>query len=138
MKIKRLEHVALAVENIDQFAGIMERVFGLNVTSREEFPDHASRLAMIPIGQTSLELIEGWTEEAGVRKWIAARGQSLYHLCLEVEDLDAASAELREKGIRLLLDLPIQGHSKSRINFVDPTCTGDILFELAELPSDGH
>lgn len=138
MRIKRLEHVALAVESIPAFREMLERVFGLTANHVEDFQDHQTGIAMVPIGESALELVEGWTEETGARRWIAERGQSLYHLCLEVEDLDGTMAELRARNVTFLYDTPIRGHSNARITFIDPACTGHILFELAELPANPH
>ena len=135
MRIKRVEHVAIAVEDLEQMSSLLQRVFGLQPEYTEDFPDHGTKIAMFPVGETYLELLHGWSPEARAAKWMAAKGQSLFHLCLEVDDIDAALAELKQKGVKLIHDTPIPGHGTSRVAFIDPSATGNILFELAEV---GH
>ena len=92
---------------------------------------------MFPVGETYLELLEGTSAKSTTAQWVTEKGQSLYHICLEVEDIDGALDELRAKGVKLLDDKARIGHGGSRIAFLDPASTGDILIELAELPA-GH
>lgn len=133
MKIKRVEHVAIAVHNMQTSKRMLEEIFGLQVELEEQIG--ATRLAMYPVGETYLELLE--TDQSGSRlaAWIAEKGQSLFHICFEVEDLDSALDELRQKGVKLLNETPRPGHGGSRIAFLDPESTGNILIELAELPA---
>ena len=114
----------------------LETIFGLTRDYDEQIGE--TKLAMYPIGETSLELLQAVGPSSKVNDWIAERGQSLFHLCFEVEDIDEALAELKQKGVKLLDETPKNGHGGSRIAFIDPASTGDILIELAELPADGH
>lgn len=133
MKIKRLEHVAIAVHDMDKSKQMLENLFGFEVELEEQID--TTKLAMYPVGETYLELLE--TVEAGswLDGWLKEKGQSLFHLCFEVEDIDAALDELRAKGVKLLTETPQNGHGGSRIAFLDPRSTGDIVIELAELPA---
>jgi len=135
MKIKRVEHVAIAVRDMSSSMAMLERIFGLKLEYQEQIG--STKLAMYPIGETYLELLEAAAPDSGVAKWIAENGESLFHLCFEVEDIDGALVELREKGVKLLNETPRIGHAGSRIAFLDPQSTGNILIELAELPA-GH
>ena len=135
MKIKRIEHVAIAVDDMAQSMALLEQAFGLRLEYEEQIGK--TRLAMYPVGQTYVELLQAVGPESGVAKWIAEKGQSLFHLCFEVEDIDGALDELKAKGIKLLDEKPRTGHGGSRIAFLDPQSTGNILIELAELPA-GH
>ena len=134
MKIKRVEHIAIAVESMQQSLDLMRDTFGLELEYEEKIGQ--TRLAMLPVGQSYIELLEGQGPESGVSKWIAEKGQGLYHICFEVEDIDSALAELKAKNTPLLNDEPVLGHGNCRIAFIDPTATGNILFELAEMPKD--
>ena len=136
MKYKRVEHVAMAVNNLDDVREIFEDQLGLKLDYIESFPQYGTRMAMYPVGETCLEVLEG-VPTSDPAKWIAQHGQSLYHICLEVEDIDAAFAELKAKGLRFLSEAPMEGHAKSRIAFIDPSNTGNILIEIAQLPA-GH
>lgn len=134
MKIKRIEHVAIAVHDMRRSMNMLEKTFGLKLDYAEQIGP--TKLAMYPVGETFLELLQAVGPESGTAKWIAENGQSLFHLCFEVEDIDEALAELKEKGVKLLDETPRIGHGGSRIAFLDPQSTDDILIELAELPSD--
>ena len=135
MKIKRIEHIAIAVDSIDGSRNMLRDVFGIE----QEYEEHrgATSLAMLPIGETYIELLQGHSPESGVTKWIDQKGTGLFHICFEVEDIDAALAELKAKGVRLRDETPRTGHGGSRIAFIDPASTGNVLIELAELPA-GH
>ena len=135
MKIKRVEHVAIAVRDMEESMTMLERTLGLEVEYEETIA--TTKLAMYPVGETYLELLQAEDKSSPVAEWIEERGQSLFHLCFEVEDIDAALAELKEKGVKLRNNTPIEGHGGSRIAFISATATGDILIELAELPP-GH
>jgi methylmalonyl-CoA/ethylmalonyl-CoA epimerase len=135
MKIKRVEHIAIAVHNMAESMAMLKNTLGLELDYEETIG--TTKLAMFPVGETSLELLEAESPSSPVADWIAERGQSLFHLCFEVEDIDVALDELRAKGVKLLDETPKAGHGGSRIAFLDPASTGDILIELAELPA-GH
>ena len=132
MKIKRIEHVAIAVNDMRETMAMLEKTLGLQMEYEERIGP--TNLAMIPVGETYIELLEGQAPESGAAKWIAKNGQSLFHLCFEVEDIDGALEELKQKGIKLIDQTPRTGHGGARIAFVDPQSTGNILIELAELP----
>jgi methylmalonyl-CoA/ethylmalonyl-CoA epimerase len=134
MKIMRIEHVAIAVNDMGNMTAVLRDVLGLKLDYTEEFLQHKTRVALFPLGDSAIELVQGLGPEARSAKWVAERGQSLFHICLEVEDIDSALDELRGKGIKLIHDTPVVGHGQCRIAFIDPSCTGNILFELAEPP----
>jgi methylmalonyl-CoA/ethylmalonyl-CoA epimerase len=134
MKIRRIEHVAIAVNDMENMTAVLRDVLGLKLDYTEDFLQHKTRVALFPLGDSAIELVQGLGPEARSAKWVAERGQSLFHICLEVEDIDSALEELRGKGIKLLHDTPVVGHGQYRIAFIDPSCTGNILFELAEPP----
>ena len=137
MKIKRIEHIAIAVKDLDGMAGILRDKLGIEVEYAEDLPKNNTRLAMLPVGETYIELLQGTAPSAKTAQWVAERGESLYHICFEVEDIDAALDELKAKGTPLLNETPVLGHGNCRIAFIDPKATGNILFELAEMPP-GH
>lgn len=136
MKIRRVEHVAIAVENLEAVAEVFGNVFGLQLESVEEFPKHSTRVGLFPLGDSAIELVQGTAPSARSAKWIAERGEGLFHICLEVEDIEAALAELRAKGVKLIHETPVIGHGNCKIAFIDPGSTANILFELAEMPKE--
>jgi methylmalonyl-CoA/ethylmalonyl-CoA epimerase len=135
MKIKRVEHIAIAVDSLKQSMDLLRDTFGIDVEYEEQIGQ--TRLAMLPVGETYLELLEGQGPESGVSKWIKEKGTGLFHICFEVEDIDSALAELKAKGVKLRDETPRIGHGGARIAFIDPASTGNVLIELAEL-APGH
>jgi methylmalonyl-CoA/ethylmalonyl-CoA epimerase len=131
MKIKRVEHIAIAVNSLKQSMGLLQNTFGIPLEYEEQIG--ATRLAMLPVGETYIELLESKAPESGVNKWIAEKGEGLFHICFEVEDIDGALAELKAKGVKLRDETPRIGHGGARIAFLDPESTGNVLIELAEL-----
>jgi methylmalonyl-CoA epimerase len=135
MKIKRVEHIAIAVDSLKESMDLLRDTFGIDVEYEEQIGQ--TRLAMLPVGETYLELLEGQGPESGVSKWIKEKGTGLFHICFEVEDIDSALAELKAKGVKLRDETPRIGHGGARIAFIDPASTGNVLIELAEL-APGH
>ena len=135
MKIKRVEHIAIAVDSLQHSIDLMRNTFGLDLEYEEQIGQ--TRLAMLPVGETYLELLEGQGAQSGVRKWIDEKGPGLFHICFEVADIDGALVELKQKGVALRDEIPRIGHGGARIAFIDPSSTGNVLIELAELPA-GH
>jgi len=137
MKIKRIEHVAIAVRNMAKAREIFEDKLGLSLEYEEDLPQYSTKIAMLPIGQTYIELLESDRSDTETSQWIDAHGEGLFHICLEVEDIESALAELKGKGIKLIDEIPRTGHANTRIAFLDPKSTGNVLIELVEIPA-GH
>ena len=138
MKIKRIEHIAIACKDMAVLKDVLSNKLGVKMEYEEHLPEHATSLAMFPIGETYLELLQSNKPDTGTNKWIAERGEGLFHICLEVDDIDAAMAELKGKGIAFQTETPRIGHGNCRIVFMDPKTTGGIVIELAEQPKGGH
>ncbi len=134
MKVKRVEHVAIAVKDIGEAMRIFQEKLGLALEYEEDFPQYRTKIAMYPVGATYLELLQATGEESDTARWIAEKGEGLYHICLEVEDIEAALTELKAKGVGLLDERPRVGHGNSLIAFLDPRSTANVLVELAQLP----
>ena len=141
MKVKRVEHVAIAVRDIREVRRIFEDTLGLPLEYEEDLPQYETKIAMYPVGETYLELLQATGPGSDTAKWIAGKGQGLYHVCLEVADIRGALAELTAKGVRLLDEAPRVGHGGTLIAFLDPASTADVLIELVEgpaAPAAGH
>jgi|TARA_B100000029_G_scaffold438179_1_gene453845 methylmalonyl-CoA/ethylmalonyl-CoA epimerase len=133
MKIKRIEHIAVAVNQLSSMREILENKLGLTLEYEENLPQYNTRIAMYPVGDTYIEILESDKKGTEVSDWIDQHGESLFHICLEVDDIDAALTELRQKDVRLIDETPRIGHANSRIAFLDPASTGNLLIELVEL-----
>ena len=112
---------------------ILENKLGLTLEYEENLPQYNTRIAMYPVGDTYIEILESNKKGTEVSNWIDQHGESLFHICLEVDDIDAALTELRQKDVRLIDETPRIGHANSRIAFLDPASTGNLLIELVEL-----
>ena len=135
MKIKRIEHVGVVVRDVEASRRLWEDCFGIPLGAVEE--NAVRRLALYPVGESMVELIAGTTADSRHAKLVAEGKGGLNHICFEVEDIDAALAELKAKGIPLLDEVPRTGHAGCRIAFIDPAATENCLIELAELPAGG-
>lgn len=136
MKIKRIEHVAIAVKDFDASARVLTDLLDLKMAHVEQL--NSVRLAMFPVGESALEILHSDDPNTRTAKWIAQKGQGLFHICFEVEDINSALVELKQKGAKLLNETPVIGHGNSRVAFIDPESTAGVLVELAEMPADGH
>ncbi len=135
MKIRRIEHVGVVVRDVEASRRLWEDCFGIELGTVEE--NAIRRLALYPVGESMVELIAGTTADSRHAKLVAEGKGGLNHICFEVEDIDAALAELKAKGIPLLDEVPRIGHAGCRIAFIDPAATENCLIELAELPAGG-
>ncbi len=135
MKVKRVEHVAIAVNDLQEVMWIFREKLGLELEYTEDFPQYQTKIAMFPVGETYLELLQATAAGSDTAKWIAEKGQGLYHICLEVDDIEGALAELRAKGVGLLDERPRVGHGNTLIAFLDPRSTASVLIELVQVPA---
>ena len=138
MRIKRIEHVGIVVGNLNERRRFWEDVLGVSVGGVERLDRYEVEIAMYPIGDSMVELLGGTTPDGKWANLARDHGEGLHHLCFEVEDIDGALAELKARGVRLLDETPRPGHQGSRIAFLDPAHTGNVLVELVELPAGGH
>lgn len=132
MKALKLDHVGIAVEKIDGVLPVWEGILGLPVAGTEEVAEQKVRTAFLPVGDSEIELLESTDPEGPIGKFIAAKGQGVQHLAFRVADIDAALAELKEKGVRLIDEKPRYGAGGARIAFLHPKATGGVLVELCE------
>jgi methylmalonyl-CoA/ethylmalonyl-CoA epimerase len=128
-----VEHVAIAVNNLQEVVRVFREKLGLVLEYEEDFPQYQTKIAMFPVGETYLELLQATGPASDAAKWIAEKGEGLYHICLEVEDIIAALAELRARGVGLLDERPRIGHGNTLIAFLDPRSTANVLIELVQV-----
>jgi methylmalonyl-CoA/ethylmalonyl-CoA epimerase len=133
MRVKRIEHIAIATRRLQEVKNVFENVLGLSLAYEEVFPKYNTQMAMYSVGETFLEIIEGTSEAAEVEEWVRQHGEGLYHVCFEVDDIDESFAELKQKGLQMLSEEPIPGHDNSRIFFVHPRSTAGLLIEFVQL-----
>lgn len=130
--IEGIDHIAIAVESIDDALAMFNRVLGLEAAHREEIAGYGVEVATIPTGGTDIELVQGTAPDSPIRKFIATRGPGIHHIALAVADVAAALARLREEGVALIDEAPRPGKNGSRVAFIHPRATQKVLFELVE------
>jgi methylmalonyl-CoA/ethylmalonyl-CoA epimerase len=130
--IRGIDHIAIAVEDLDAAISLFASVFGMKAVHREEIPGYGVRVATLATGGTALELVQGITPDSPVTKFVAERGPGMHHVALEVADIDEALATLREQGVALIDQTARPGKQGSRVAFVHPKATGRVLCELVE------
>lgn len=131
--ITRFAHIGVAVASIDEARKLWEAL-GLAVASVEEVPEEGVRVALIPCGESAIELLEPLDETSPVAKFLAKRGPGIHHLCLATDDVESDDARLREAGFELLREAPTRGAGGCRVQFVHPKSAGGVLLELSEPP----
>jgi len=136
IKIKRIDHVAIAVENIDESLAKLTHAFGLTAREREVVASQRTEAALLPIGDSNLELIEPKGND-GLRKFLDKRGPGLHHVAIEVEGIESALALLKSLGVPLIDETPRAGARGHKVAFVHPKATGGVLVELVE-PDPAH
>ena len=129
--IPGIAHVGIAVRSIEEARRFWEAL-GLRVDHIEEVPHEGVRVAMIPCGESRIELLEPTREDSPIATFLAKRGPGIHHLCLASDDVAADDRRLREAGAELLRAAPTVGAGGSRVQFVHPKSAGGVLVELAE------
>lgn len=134
--ILKIDHVGIAVPDLDTAIDFYARTFDMQCIHTEENPEQGVREAMLSVGPTPaggrLQLLAPLTPESTIAKFLDRNGPGVQQVAYTVADIDAACAALRARGVRLLYDSPRRGTSDSRINFVHPKDAGGVLVELVE------
>lgn len=131
IRIKKIDHVAVCVEDIDAAAAKYKEVLGLEAASREVVASQKTEACLLPIGETSIELISPKGNE-GLEKFLAKRGPGLHHVAIEVEGIEGALALLKGLGVPLVDETPRIGARGHKVAFLHPKATGGLLVELVE------
>ena len=129
----KLNHLAIVVADMEAALRFWRESLGLTQAGVvESVADEAVDIAFLKLGDAHIELIQPTTNDSGVAKYLAKRGPGLHHLCLEVTDLDAKLAELRDSGCELINETPRERDGR-RYAFIHPNSTGGVLLELYEI-----
>jgi methylmalonyl-CoA/ethylmalonyl-CoA epimerase len=128
----RINHVAIAVTDLDGSLQFWRDGMGLHVQHVEEVADQQAVVAFLPVGETEVELVRPTTDDSGLGKFLQKRGPGIHHLCFEVDDLTGFLAHLKGLGVRLIHPEPVIGAGGARIAFIHPESTQGVLVELYE------
>ncbi len=127
-----IHHIAIVVRDLDAALEFYRDALGLEVTERREVPDEGVEIAFLPTGEAEIELLRPLSDEGGVARFLEKRGEGLHHVCLAVEDIEAAMERLQAAGARLLSEEPRVGTHGTRYVFVHPRSAHGVLLELYE------
>lgn len=129
--MRELDHIGIAVSSIERRLGAYAAL-GLEVEGREEVASEKVRVAFLPLGDARIELLEPTGPDSPIAGFIAKRGEGIHHLCVRVDDIRSAMAELKANGLELLSDEPRPGAHGTLVCFVHPRSSGGVLLELSQ------
>ena len=133
----RIDHVGVAVEDLDAALALYEGSFGLVTAHRETVTEQGVEAVLLDVGENHVELLRPLSDDTPVGRFLATRGPGLHHVAYQVGDVDSVLAELRERGLRLIDETPRTGVRGSRVAFLHPAASGGVLTEIVQ-PAKGH
>ena len=128
----KIDHLGIAVRSISDSLSFYREALGFELSGTEEVNDQGVRVALLPVGESRIELLEPFAEDTPVGRFIARRGEGLHHICYEVDDLASKLADLRSHGVRLLEGYPRRGAEGKLVAFLHPSSAHGVLVELVE------
>jgi methylmalonyl-CoA/ethylmalonyl-CoA epimerase len=135
-KIIKIDHLAILVDDLDAALDFWQAALGLQATQVSEVPSEQAQIAFLPTGDSAIELVRPTTNDSGLSRYLEKRGPGMHHLCLQVDDIAAVLARLKEKGIQLINEEPRLGEAGRKYAFVHPKSAYGVMLELYELPSE--
>ena len=135
--LSRIDHIGVAVEDLDAAIALYEQTYGMALVHRETVAEQGVEAVLLDVGENHVELLSPLGEETPVGKFLAKRGPGLHHVAYQVTDIEATLASLRDSGIRLIDETPRTGIRQSRVAFLHPAATGAVLTELVQ-PAEDH
>ena len=132
--IKKINHIAVAVSNIEESAKFYQAVMGLTLSGVEVVAAQKTRVGFFRIGESNIELVQPSEPDSPLVKFLETRGQGIHHICLEVDDVEAEVKKFLEKGATMVDQKPRPGAHQTKVAFVHPKSTGGVLIELCEYP----
>jgi methylmalonyl-CoA/ethylmalonyl-CoA epimerase len=132
--IKKIDHIALVVEDIEDALAFWRDSLGLELERQETVARENSAIAFLPLGDGEIELVQPTTDDSGIAKYLQKRGPGMHHLCLEVDDIAGMLAHLKSRGVQLIHEQPVVGENGKKYAFIHPKSAFGVLVELYELP----
>jgi len=130
--LKKMDHVAIAVNNLEEAAKFYQNVMGLTLSGVEVVPEQKTKVGFLKIGEVHVELVEPAEPDSPLVKFLETRGQGIHHICFEVDDIEAEVKNFLEKGAAMIDKEPRTGAHNTKVAFVHPRSTGGVLVELKE------
>lgn len=130
--IYKVDHIGIAVKNLDEVIELYQGTLGLNVHGIETVEEQKAKVAFVPCGETELEFLEPTSEDGAIGKFLAKNGQGIHHIALGVDNIENALADLKAKGVKLIDEKPRVGAGGAKIAFLHPKGTYGVLLEISE------
>jgi len=130
MELSYIEHIGIAVKNLDESIKFYENIFGLKCYAVEEVKDQKVKTAFFKIGNTKIELLESTAPDGPISRFIEKKGEGIHHIAFKTNDINTSLKELKEKNIRLIDDHPSKGAEGLNIAFIHPKAANGVLIEL--------
>jgi methylmalonyl-CoA/ethylmalonyl-CoA epimerase len=132
MKILGIDHIGIAVKNLESAFAAYEKGFGLKLEGVELIPDRNLKIGFLDMGNTHVELIEPTSADAAIAKFIEKRGEGIHHICVRVDNIEEALAHFKNIGYELIDNEPRSGAAGTKIAFIHPRSFGGVLIELKQ------
>jgi methylmalonyl-CoA/ethylmalonyl-CoA epimerase len=132
-QIKAINHVAVVVEDMEKSLSFWRDALGIELHEMRDVSAEKSRVAFLPLAGAEVELVMPTTDDSGIAKYLAKRGQGMHHICLEVDDIDGMMAQLKSKNIRLINEEARTAADGKKYAFIHPESTGGVLVELYQV-----
>lgn len=130
--VKKVDHIGVAVNNLEESIKFYEEILGLKLEGIETVEEQKVKVAFLPIGDTEIELLEATTPDSPIAKFIEKKGQGVQHVAFRVDDIEKTLEEMRNLGVKLIDEKPRYGAGGARIAFLHPKSTNGLLVELCE------
>lgn len=132
MKVLKVDHIGIAVNNLDEALKFYQEVLGLSCEGTEVVEEQKVRVGFLPCGESELELLESTSPDGPIAKFIEKNGEGIQHIALRVDNIEETLAYLKEKGTRLIDEKPRYGAGGAKIAFLHPKATKGVLLEVSE------
>lgn len=129
--IRKIDHVGIAVKSLDDAVETYSAL-GFEIKEFEEVEEQKVRVAMLPIGESRIELLEATSDDSAIAKFISSRGEGIHHIAINVENIDEALQKVKNAGLRLIDERPRIGAGGKKVAFVHPKSTHGVLLEFVE------
>lgn len=131
MELNKIDHIGIAVKDIKVVTDFYRSVFDCKISEEMDVPDRKLKIAFTDVSGVKLEFLMGTDRESVISRFIEKKGEGIHHICLEVDDVEKAVSELKEKGLELA-DKPRMGSEGKKIVFLQPKSMFGVLIELKE------
>ena len=130
--VVKVDHIGIAVSNLEETLKVYTDLLGMQLHGTDTIEEQKVKTAFLPVGDSEIELLESTAPDGPIAKFIETRGQGIQHIAFKVDDIEAALAELKAKGVRLIDEKPRYGAGGAKIAFLHPKATNGVLIELCQ------